>query len=426
MHRRVHVLRTNSYPQLPTYIYNCSLTSTAVPRLYETVINTLHPISTCKNDKASPIPHSVIIRPFEEAKFDHIFYKHSRFFDRINYSMRNTFLHDHYIFLKFKKNKIIGLLSIINSSVCLVISPLIGYYCDKHKKERTKILQVISITYLLVNIIHYMFIRTNSLSLIILITAISKMLHECAHVITESIFIESIEKGKTTPVTQLHLRTSNPRFRLARQYFLSVQKEEYHFYISKTNKYNSNNVRTILLSHIILPLEQVVTNCKNENHTYVQSLNRKNERIYIHLHHHQELPPRDQFLGGIEMDASRERITRLGFSAVFPHHEQFPVRQCPLSQKLSKSLGRAQVSLFFTTIGFLLLCSLLYINNYQDVLKVHVFRSVFQNCTNSIDKSILYDFIDTNRYTGRWMGVQSLYYLAGGSPTYRPTETHLK
>ncbi|SBS83280.1 metabolite/drug transporter, putative [Plasmodium ovale curtisi] len=126
------------------------------------------------------------------------------------------------------------------------------------------------------------------------------------------------------------------------------------------------------------------------------------------------------------MDASRERITRLGFSAVFPHHEQFPVRQCPLSQKLSKSLGRAQVSLFFTTIGFLLLCSLLYINNYQDVLKVHVFRSVFQNCTNSIDKSILYDFIDTNRYTGRWMGVQSLYYLAGGSPTYRPTETHLK
>ncbi|SBT71154.1 RNA polymerase subunit, putative, partial [Plasmodium malariae] len=114
----------------------------------------------------------------------------------INYSMRNTFLHDHYIYLKFKKNKVIGLLSIINSSVCLVISPIVGYYCDKHKKERIKILQIISITYLLVNIIHYMFIRTNSLSLIIFVTAISKMLHECSHVITESIFIESIDKGK--------------------------------------------------------------------------------------------------------------------------------------------------------------------------------------------------------------------------------------
>ncbi|SBT34830.1 RNA polymerase subunit, putative [Plasmodium ovale wallikeri] len=80
-----------------------------------------------------------------------------------------------------------------------------------------------------------------------------------------------------------------------------------------------------------------------------------------------------------------------------------------ISQKLSKSLGRAQVSLFFTTIGFLLLCSLLYIHNYQDVLKVHVFRSVFQNCTNSIDKSILYDFIDTNRYTGGWLSDISSY-----------------
>ncbi|EAA21826.1 hypothetical protein [Plasmodium yoelii yoelii] len=122
-----------------------------------------------------------------------MFFHH--FFDRINYSMRNTFLHDHYIFLKFKKNKIIGLLSIINSSVCLVISPLIGYYCDKHKKNRLKILRFISISYLLVNIIHYMFIRTNNLNLIILITAISKMLQESSHVITESIFIESIEKG---------------------------------------------------------------------------------------------------------------------------------------------------------------------------------------------------------------------------------------
>ncbi|CAD2103417.1 metabolite/drug transporter, putative [Plasmodium vinckei] len=354
------------------------------------------------------------------------------FFDRINYSMRNTFLHDHYIFLKFKKNKIIGLLSIINSSVCLIMSPLIGYYCDKHKKNRIRVLQFISISYLLVNIIHYMFIRTNNLNLIILITAISKTLQESSHVITESIFIESIEKGKKSIIFTYQKLISTVATMLGPFFCLIL----FYWY---SDKWNITNIFIIFQFSILTILPQTIISFLWKNNTVstlpkpeeISLLAKKNEKpnlLWLKSNH----VPYIVFVSHI--------ITLAGAGMTFKYFSLFlkseykvsPILMCVLNivipllltfftylaQKLSKSLGRAQVSLFFTTIGFMLLCSLLYIQNYQDVLKVHVFRSVFQNCTNSIDKSILYDFIDTNRHTGRWMGIQSLYYLVWSISAY--------
>ncbi|GAB66332.1 hypothetical protein PCYB_091180, partial [Plasmodium cynomolgi strain B] len=174
-----------------------------------------------------------------------------QFFDRINYSMRNTFLHDHYIYLKFKKNKVIGLLSIINSSVCLIITPLVGYYCDKHKKDRKKMLQVISVSYLLVNIIHYMFIRTNSLGLIIFVTAVTKMLHECSHVITESIFIESIDRGKKSIIFTYQKLISTVATMLGPFFCLIL------FYVYN-DKWNIKNIFVIFQFSILTILPQTL------------------------------------------------------------------------------------------------------------------------------------------------------------------------
>ncbi|KAI4838182.1 RNA polymerase subunit [Plasmodium brasilianum] len=258
----------------------------------------------------------------------------------INYSMRNTFLHDHYIYLKFKKNKVIGLLSIINSSVCLVISPIVGYYCDKHKKERIKILQIISITYLLVNIIHYMFIRTNSLSLIIFVTAISKMLHECSHVITESIFIESIDKGKKSIIFtyQKLISTVATIFLWKNSYSETVRSPEEVDLIIKKN---------------------------DEKHMFCFSTN--------HI-------PYIVFISHI--------ITLAGAGMTFKYFSLY------------------------------LKSEYKFLKNCQNHWEGH--RSVFQNCTNSIDKSILYDFIDTNRYTGGWLSDISSY-----RHTFKITRNHI-
>ncbi|ANQ08488.1 Uncharacterized protein PCOAH_00023690 [Plasmodium coatneyi] len=354
------------------------------------------------------------------------------FFDRINYSMRNTFLHDHYIYMKFRKNKIIGLLSIINSSVCLIITPLVGYYCDKHKKDRKKMLQAISVSYLLVNIIHYMFIRTSSLGLIIFVTAVTKMLHECSHVITESIFIESIDRGKKSIIFTYQKLISTVATMLGPFFCLIL------FYVYN-DKWNIKNIFVIFQFSILTILPQTFISFLWQNNPVdmvkspeeMELISKKNDKKSVFCLSTSHIPY-IVFVSHI--------ITLAGAGMTFKYFSLFlkseykvsPILMCVLnivipvlltfftyiSQKLSKSLGRAQVSLFFTTIGFLLLCSLLYIHNYQDVLKVHVFRSVFQNCTNSIDKSILYDFIDTNRYTGRWMGVQSLYYSVWSISAY--------
>ncbi|GAW80826.1 metabolite/drug transporter [Plasmodium gonderi] len=334
-----------------------------------------------------------------------------QFFDRINYSMRNTFLHDHYIYLKFKKNKIIGLLSIINSSVCLIITPLVGYYCDKHKNERKKILKIISVSYLLVNIIHYMFIRTNSLGLIIFVTAITKMLHECSHVITESIFIESIDRGKKSIIFTYQKLISTAATMLGPFFCLIL------FYVYN-DKWNIKNIFIIFQFSILTILPQTLISFLWQNNSIdqmkspeeIELITKKNDKKHMFCFSTNHIPY-IVFVSHI--------ITLAGAGMTFKYFSLFlkseykvsPILMCVLnivipvlltfftyiSQKLSKSLGRAQVSLFFTSIGFL---------------------SVFQNCTNSIDKSILYDFIDTNRYTGRWMGVQSLYYVVWSISAY--------
>ncbi|CRG99924.1 metabolite/drug transporter, putative [Plasmodium relictum] len=359
-----------------------------------------------------------------------MFFHH--FFDKINYSMRNTFLHDHYIYLKFRKNKIIGLLSIINSTVCLIISPIVGYYCDKYKNKRKKGLQIISVSYLLVNIIHYMFIRTNSLILIIFVTALSKMLHECCHVITESIFIESIDKGKKSLIFTYQKLISTVATTLGPFFCLIL------FYLYN-DIWNIKNIFIIFQFSIlsILPQTFISFLWENDNIDVIKNTeeidliakkkDQKNICCFSTYH-----IPYIVFISHI--------ITLAGAGMTFKYFSLFlkteykvsPMSMCILnivipvllsiftyvSQKLSKTLGRAQVSLFFTSIGFLLLCSLSYIHNYKDVLKVHVLRSVFQNCTNPVDKSILYDFIDTKRDTGKWMGVQSLYYLVWSISAY--------
>ncbi|VWU52576.1 RNA polymerase subunit, putative, partial [Hepatocystis sp. ex Piliocolobus tephrosceles] len=358
------------------------------------------------------------------------------FFDRVNYSMRNTFLHDHYIFLKFKKNKVIGLLSIINSVVCILISPLIGCYCDKYKNKRKKILQFVSVTYLLINIIHYMFIRTNSLLIIILITAISKTLHQCSHVITESIFIESIDKGKKSIIFTYQKLIGTIATTLGPFFSLIL------FYLYN-DKWNIKNIFSIFQFSVITIFPQTAisffwvngdTTKKKEleeeekHNLIIKKKNQKHIFFFCSTTH----IPYIVFLCNL--------ITLSGAGMTFKYFSLFlkeeykisPILMCILnivipvlltlftyiSQRLSKSIGRAQVSFLFTTLGFLLLCSLLYINDYEDVLKIHIFRSVFQNCTNSIDKSILYDFIDTDKYTGRWMGLQSFYYLVWSISAY--------
>ncbi|KNG74780.1 hypothetical protein PFMG_00962 [Plasmodium falciparum IGH-CR14] len=329
------------------------------------------------------------------------------FFDRINYSMRNTFLHDHYIFMKFKKNKIIGLLSIINSSVCLVISPIVGYYCDKHKKERKKMLQFISVSYLLVNIIHYMFIRTNSLSLIIFVTAISKMLHECSHVITESIFIESIDRGKKSLIFTYQKLISTVATMLGPFFCLIL------FYVYN-DKWNIKNIFIIFQFSILTIVPQTIISFLWENKTVdtiknseeIELLTKKNDKKYMFCFSTKHIPyivfvSHMITLAGAGMtfkyfSNNNGNIIYIGYAHKFH-------RNCP------NVLEGLRFLCFFTNH---------WVFNYKDVLKVHVFRSVFQNCTNSIDKSILYDFIDTNRYTGRWMGVQSLYYLVWSISAY--------
>lgn len=357
-----------------------------------------------------------------------------QFFDRINYSMKNAFLQDHYIFLKFKKNKTVGLLSIINSCVCLIMSPCVGFFCDNYKHKRKVLLQFTTISYLLINVIYYTFVRTNKLSVVICITALSKMLHECCHIITESIFIESIERGKKSLIFTYQKLISTVATMLGPFFCLLL------FYIYN-DIWDIKNLFVIFQVAILSIVPQAVISFlwvneidvenpkKKEDLEIVKNEEKRNRKVGIFKTEH---IPYIVFFSHIITLAGAGMTVKYFSLFLKTEYKVSPMTMCSINilipifmliftytaQRLSRTIGRAQVSFFFTTIGVMLLCYLPYLHNYKYVLKVHIFRTVFQNCSHAIDKSILYDYIDTKKETGKWMGVQSLNYLVWSLSAY--------
>ncbi|CEM24414.1 unnamed protein product [Vitrella brassicaformis CCMP3155] len=76
-------------------------------------------------------------------------------------------------------------------------------------------------------------------------------------------------------------------------------------------------------------------------------------------------------------------------------------------QYMGASLGRAQVSLYFTVAGCLCLVGLSVARNFWVAVTVHILRGSLQNASTPIDRSIIADFV-SSKNRGKWTSLQSL------------------